>query len=431
MSASPHSLTFSTPPATPRRSSLTQLPLPSTLTAPAPLPRRAQGHAPGITPSASFFRPSKPRPPSSAEPEHPLKTLKEDSGLSSDDDDHDTYPMQKSPSHISSRSPSPVASSFVPSPSKDLSRVPRDPVVRRWQQHPSRNRFFLNGRLLTGGDAPYAFIASLTVLFGIAALYAGTTAQWWWHNQGAGGKAWVVITGYLALMTMSNMLVTAFSDPGILPRNLDPEPPYHEIEGSDPAPMPRILKVRSDVVRVKYCPTCLTYRPPRSTHCKLCDNCVDACDHHCQWVNNCIGRRNYTSFFILLFSAFTTLVLVIVQSALVFALSHESFHDTLKSTDGIGSAVIFLLSIAVIWAVGALLAYHVRLLLLNTTTIEQIRNQAHKSLTSGPAPPNPFSHGTWRRNVMAILCRPRGYSWLDPTGKVTDDMRTVNPGIGD
>ena len=60
---------------------------------------------------------------------------------------------------------------------------------------------------------------------------------------------------------------------------------------------------------------------------------------------------------------------------------------------------------------------------------QQIRNQAHKALVSGPAPPNPFSHGSWKRNLAYVLCRPVGYSWLDPTGIATEDKRAINPGM--
>ena len=40
----------------------------------------------------------------------------------------------------------------------------------------------------------------------------------------------------------------AFRDPGILPRNLDPDPPYPATSSADgtlPAPLPRDLKVRA------------------------------------------------------------------------------------------------------------------------------------------------------------------------------------------
>ena len=126
----------------------------------------------------------------------------------------------------------------------------------------------------------------------------------------------------------------------------------------------------------------------------------------------------------------------------------HSFRKTLSSPMGIGSALAFALSVIVIWPIGALLSYHMRvscvislqlmpwtilfpfyqLLLLNVTTIEQIRNQAHKSVEPGGSPPpNPFSHGSWRRNVVATLCRPTGLSWLDARGLVTEDRREVNP----
>ncbi|KAI9057937.1 hypothetical protein FKP32DRAFT_1582950 [Trametes sanguinea] len=305
--------------------------------------------------------------------------------------------------------------------------------MRKYQLHPSRNRFFLGGRLLTGGDSPWAFVASLIVVLGITGVWFGTTCVWWWLNE---SPAVAAVGAYMCLLTISSMFATAFRDPGILPRNLDPDPPYPSGSSSDGSlrqPLPRDLRVRAGIVRTKYCPTCNTYRPPRSSHCKMCDNCVDGCDHHCQWVNNCVGRRNYTSFFTFLFSSVMTLILVLCTTALhLYLLTrkfHMSFRQAIGTSQGVGSAVAFCISIVVIWPVLALLSYHLRLLLLNVTTIEQIRNQAHKSLVPGPPPPNPFSHGSWRRNLVYMLCRPAGYSWLDARGIATEDKREVNPGL--
>ncbi|EGO21035.1 hypothetical protein SERLADRAFT_452180 [Serpula lacrymans var. lacrymans S7.9] len=324
---------------------------------------------------------------------------------------------------------------FISAPPTEpsCSEVPLSPRARRYKQHPSRNTFFCGGHLLTGGDSPWAFIASLIAAFGISGAWFGTTCVWWWHNE---SPAVAAVGAYMCLLTLSSMFATAFRDPGILPRNLDPDPPLPSTSPSDGgvrAPLPRDLKVRNDTVRVKYCATCKTYRPPRSSHCKMCDNCVDGCDHHCQWVNNCVGRRNYTSFFVFLFSSVITLSLIICTAAihiyLVTRREHVDFKEALSKGTGAGSAVVFILSIVVILPVTALLGYHVRLLSLNVTTIEQIRNQAHKTLVPGVAPPNPFSYGSWRYNLAELLCHPAGFSWLDGSGVATVDKRQVNPGL--
>ena len=39
------------------------------------------------------------------------------------------------------------------------------------------------------------------------------------------------------------------------------------------------------------CPTCEVVCSPETRHCFICDKCVEGFDHHCQWVNNCIGAE--------------------------------------------------------------------------------------------------------------------------------------------
>ena len=60
------------------------------------------------------------------------------------------------------------------------------------------------------------------------------------------------------------------------------------------------------------CADCFTIRTSRSKHCSVCNRCVERFDHHCPWINNCVGVKNHTYFIIFVITMFSTIAIVFI-----------------------------------------------------------------------------------------------------------------------
>jgi hypothetical protein len=51
----------------------------------------------------------------------------------------------------------------------------------------------------------------------------------------------------------------------------------------------------------RYCEKCKEVKPLRTHHCSICNVCCFKMDHHCPWVNNCLGLENQRYFLLFIF----------------------------------------------------------------------------------------------------------------------------------
>lgn len=76
-----------------------------------------------------------------------------------------------------------------------------------------------------------------------------------------------------------------------------------------PDPQHNFLELLRDVNPADLCPECKLIRSARSRHCAICNCCVERFDHHCPWINNCVGIKNHNAFMGFLFSIWLKIVL--------------------------------------------------------------------------------------------------------------------------
>lgn len=204
----------------------------------------------------------------------------------------------------------------------------------------------------------------------------------------------------MVFFSMTTAFMTALTDPGILPRKVNPKETIKMDGSTDYGGEPLSLLVyhqsapgillgkeistvgpdgQRNRIFLKYCSTCEIFRPPRCSHCSYCDNCVEEFDHHCPWLSNCIGRRNYRYF--VYFIASTSVTCGMTVSLLAVTLHRIRMEASLELFDLLASqrvmTVCAIFTGSLCLALLAMTVYHMMLISKDQTTSEQVKGRQH------------------------------------------------------
>lgn len=182
---------------------------------------------------------------------------------------------------------------------------------------------------------------------------------------------------------------------------LDPAEPA--LRRTVPGPVPELDRSKhAHVIEGGVCHLCgIQTSGPRTKHCSACNKCVAQFDHHCKWLNHCIGGRNYVPFLMCVSTAVAAAALVaflaitelIVHQTNPNWLSRVANNETVAASSSLPSSdAAFLAVVAVLGLLAAVTAglllhlcfFHIYISFLGLTTYEYIRQQRQNHETTQP-----------------------------------------------
>ena len=247
-------------------------------------------------------------------------------------------------------------------------------------QRIGNNKFFCDNKILVGNKyyhLIYSFIfLSLPTSFYISCMIKINTAS---------SIFLLVLILILFIPIIYGLLKGGTKDPGIIERN-------NEYATYNNKKSTIKVNIKGHMVNLNYCYTCFHFRPPRTSHCAECDNCVEKFDHHCLWMGTCVGKRNYKYFYLVL-SLTTVLSLIQIFSCIGFIvvkLRQENISKILYIIITLSCVGFFDLMFFCFFLI-KLFAVHSWLLTTGLTFYEYIKKKYFIFLDI-----KPYSKGLWR-----------------------------------
>ena len=181
----------------------------------------------------------------------------------------------------------------------------------------------------------------------------------------------IIISFIFYIFELINMILGCCTDPGVLPRH--PKDLYYITN----RPLLRQV-INGHKIIVPFCYTCSMFRPPRTSHCSVCDNCVERFDHHCLWLGTCIGKRNYKYFYWFISSLFINQIFQIFSAIYYIVNQAKKIKNKEKNSLFIViaySGIVFYNILFIACFLGKLLLIHTTLVFKNFTFYEMVKKK--------------------------------------------------------
>ena len=249
----------------------------------------------------------------------------------------------------------------------------REIYLKNYQYWRGKNEFFCDGKIMCGPTSykRYIFVILLIILPTIIEIIFVTLS----YNS-------IIISLILTIIEFISLIIILYlffnictKNPGYLLRN---ESYFHSRETKIKSKKLVQSNIRGFMKKIKFCETCIVYRPPKTSHCKYCDSCVERFDHHCFWIGNCVGKNNYHDFFnflisILIFDFLKFIISIITGIYLICNRSKKNLVINNFYVHIIITIIIFGYSITFGIFIIMLYKYHVKLVIQGITTYEDIK----------------------------------------------------------
>mmetsp|Transcript_738 Transcript_738/g.1436 ORF Transcript_738/g.1436 Transcript_738/m.1436 type:complete len:263 (+) Transcript_738:295-1083(+) len=134
-----------------------------------------------------------------------------------------------------------------------------------------------------------------------------------------------------------------------------------------------------------FCVKCNYYKPPNAHHCSMCKVCIMDMDHHCPWLNTCIGANNLRYFFqFLVWATFGCLFMCVLQASEVYGVLWRDYKIA-KYYTALSRFMLmfsFMSCFALVIALAIFAGFHAYLILSDNSTLDVMRGDKKRGMAA-------------------------------------------------